>query len=370
MEQQQPSNEDIHAFMGKMMSYLTGGVVMSSMCLGDRLGIFEALGQHGPITLKDLAEKLSLNERLLREWLYHSVSVGVITMHEDKYSLSPVQKMAFTNEMHSPLYFLGGANLATVMGQETSINRSAACFRSGEGAPYETLDVSVHSAISRFLAPWKRHFLVPTLASLAGGKDALEAGAKVGDVGCGYGESLIAIARAYPKAECHGFENCKLAVAGAYKRLEEESEEVRKRIHYHTCGIDGSGIPDDGSFDIFITNDCLHDMAFPTKVATAVKRALKPSGFWLAEEPVCMDDPRENITKNPVAGVFYGASLFACLPSAMSGQGGSGEAHGAKASLRASPTRCSRRRDSARSPSIRARSTTIPSAFFMKSGLE
>jgi len=57
---------------------------------------------------------------------------------------------------------------------------------------------------------------------------------------------------------------------------------------------------------------------------------MSSDGIWLAEEPVCMDDSVENVTKNPVAGLFYAASLFACLPSSMSGPGGSGEALGAQ----------------------------------------
>ena len=42
--------------------------------LGDHLGIYKAMKEGGPMTSAQVADKLELNERFVREWLYQQVA--------------------------------------------------------------------------------------------------------------------------------------------------------------------------------------------------------------------------------------------------------------------------------------------------------
>jgi hypothetical protein len=65
----------IEAAAGKVFGEL--GVFLSApmLILGDRLGLFQALLDAGPVTPDELAERTGLHERYLREWL-RAVAVG------------------------------------------------------------------------------------------------------------------------------------------------------------------------------------------------------------------------------------------------------------------------------------------------------
>src|SRR5690606_29194465 len=83
----------------------------------------------GPITSADLAAKLNLRERWVREWLYAMATAGMITYAGDnkyeilkktflikfshhliRFTLSPAQKLLFTDEKGSPFFAVGGAD--------------------------------------------------------------------------------------------------------------------------------------------------------------------------------------------------------------------------------------------------------------------
>src|SRR5690606_10947062 len=80
---------------------------------------------------------------------------------------------------------------------------------------------------------------------------------------------------------------------------------------------DTEPIPADGSFDLFIVTDALHDMARPDLAMKAVRRALKPDGTWFIVEINCADDWHGNL-ENPVAPAMYAFSVMTCLASSAS----------------------------------------------------
>ena len=53
----------------RIFGYLKGMGVSAMIYLGDRLGLYQAMQDAGPLTSVELAQKTGLHERWLREWL-------------------------------------------------------------------------------------------------------------------------------------------------------------------------------------------------------------------------------------------------------------------------------------------------------------
>ena len=83
-------------------------------------------------------------------------------------------------------------------------------------------------------------------------------------------------------------------------------------------------LPDDGSVDLVLTFDCLHDMTRPDEVAKAIRSAIRDDGVWLIAEIKALDTFTENVTRNPMASLMYGISVLTCMASALSEPEGAG----------------------------------------------
>jgi hypothetical protein len=83
-------------------------------------------------------------------------------------------------------------------------------------------------------------------------------------------------------------------------------------------------MPTDGSADLVVTFDCLHDMTDPAGVVRAIRAALADDGTWLLVDIKAHDTYAENARRNPMASLMYGISVMSCMSSALSEPGGAG----------------------------------------------
>ena len=92
----EPNPERLNALVGKLVGDLGIALGGASILLGDRLGLYKAMAHGMPVTPSELAEKTSLHERYVREWLSGQAASGYIDYHPEKnaFSLSE-QAMAF-----------------------------------------------------------------------------------------------------------------------------------------------------------------------------------------------------------------------------------------------------------------------------------
>ena len=96
----------------------TGGMVAASFncaitVLGDRLGLYQALGELGPSTSSELAFHLKLHERWVREWLHQQTCIGQLEYLADgaRFAISPEAHAVLADENH-PAYLMGGFDSA------------------------------------------------------------------------------------------------------------------------------------------------------------------------------------------------------------------------------------------------------------------
>ena len=317
--------ETLKDFAKRVFGALQGAVTAGMIHLGDRLGLYRLLAE-APATSAELAARSGLDERWVREWLRQQAASQLVAFDADedppaggteRFSLTPEAVAVLADESH-PAF--GGGTFSQLPQMMAVLDRLPEAFRSGLGLPYDAFGPEGARGIERGFAPWYRTFLVPlAIPSLDGVKAKLEAGARVADVGCGGGVALLELAKAFPKAELHGYDLSRHAIERAEKN---RAAAGATNVAFHDAR--GEALPGDASFDLVLTFDCLHDMTRPQDVAAAIRRAIRPDGTWLIADIKSKGSLAANVEKNPMAALMYGMSVMSCMSSALSEPGGAG----------------------------------------------
>ena len=312
-----PSDEEIMLLAFQVWSYKQGESVSLLIHLGDRLGLYRTMRGAGPLSAADLAERAGLHERWVLEWLRGNGAAGLVVWHEDDtFELTPAGAAVLADEEDS-LWFAAGA--FTGPPPPDFVDDLADAFRTGVGLTYDRQGPAGAHRTERSLGPWSRLALVPTiLPALDGVTEKLEAGGTVADVGCGAGVALIALAKRFPQAQLHGYDISRHALDRAEELVEEAGVQ---NVTLHLAGADS--LPDEPTFDLVLTFDCLHDMTRPAETMAAIHRSIRPDGTWVVKDIRCTPEPRDNL-KNPLAAMMYGFSIASCMSSALSEPGGAG----------------------------------------------
>ena len=170
-----------------------------------------------------------------------------------------------------------------------------------------------------FFRPGYRAFLTSTwIPALEGVEQKLRNGARVADVGCGHGASVVVMASAYPESTVHGFDFHPASIETARSRADEAG--VSDRTEFSVANAKGYT----GSYDLICFFDCLHDMGDPVGIARYARDHLEPGGTVLLVEPMALDGRSTNIAENPLAALFYAASSTICTPNSLSQEVGLG----------------------------------------------
>ena len=321
--------EKLHGFVGKMLGDIGATVSGALVIIGDRLGLYRALAQHGPQTSAELAAATSTDERYVREWLANQAASGYLEYDPatGKFTLPPEHAPVLADES-SPVLMCGLYQIAqTMYADEPKI---ADAFKTGAGLGWHEHDPRLFSATERFFRPGYNANLVPNWIPALDGVDAkLRVGAKVADVGCGLGTSTIVMAKAYPKSRFVGFDYHDGSIAAA--RAAAEREGVSDRVRFEVAAA--KAFPGTG-YDFIACFDCIHDMGDPVGAAAHIRAALAPDGTLMMVEPYANDKLEDNL--NPVGRIYYGASTILCTPSSRAQEVGLGlGAQAGEARLRA-----------------------------------
>lgn len=316
------NEEKLHAFVGKMLGDLGGGMSVPTVRLGFRLGLFDALAE-APATASELAARAGgLHERYVREWALAQAASGYVDYDAatDRFSLSPEQAMVFVNR-DSPVYLAGAFELiAAMIEAEPKVEQ---CFRHGTGVRWGDHAGCLFCATGAFFRPGYVNNIVQSwIPALGGVEDKLRGGAKVADIGCGVGFSTLLMAEAYPESEFVGFDFHAPSIEEARRHAAEHGHGDRVRFEVAAA----KEIDEDG-FDLITMFDCLHDMGDPRGCAGHMRRILAPGGSWMIVEPIAGDAPADNM--NPVGRLYYNASTMICVPTSLDQE--VGEALGAQA---------------------------------------
>ena len=303
----------LKAYVLKVWQYKQGEVVSLMIYLGDRLGLYRAMAGGEEVTSEQLAQRTGFSERWVREWLLGQAATGLVTRgSEATYSLEPEAEPVLVED--NSLAFAAGAFIGGF--HPDRIEEMAEAFRTGVGVTYHDMGLPVARQMDRMNKPWVGDYLISTvLQSVDGLVGKLESGAEVADVGCGGGISVRAVAERFPASNVAGYEPSVHAVARAQRRVAGlPNASVLQAL--------GEELPANARYDLVLALDCMHDVPFPDRVASAVRRSLKEDGVWLIKDMKCSDVFEKNL-RNPMLAMQYGYSVSACLLSAASAEGAS-----------------------------------------------
>src|SRR5580658_2264097 len=255
----------LNAFIGKILGDLGGALSTPLVRMGDKLGLYKALNEQGPMTPEELAAKTNVAERYAREWLSHQAASGYLEYDPatGKFTLPPEQAMVFA-EPDSPVYLLPAFDIVAVMLENQTLVEPA--FRTGKGVGWGDQSQCLFCTTGRFFRPGYQNNLVGSwLPALDGVTAKLESGATVADVGCGHGFSTIIMAKAYPKSTFVGYDFHPDSVAQAKKHAEQDG------VSNTRFEVALAGDYPAKELDLVTFFDCLHDMGDPVGAARHVQ---------------------------------------------------------------------------------------------------
>ncbi|KUH68278.1 SAM-dependent methyltransferase [Mycolicibacterium novocastrense] len=275
--------------------------------MGDRLGYYWSLVEHGPSTPAELAERTGTDEHYAREWL-NAQTAGAFVDYDPttgRYRIPPEQAVALTDET-SPA-FVGGL-FQIAHGTASDAGRIIEAARAGAGVAWGDHNFDVHVGCERFFRPtYAAHLVADWLPALDGVVEKLVRAARVADVGCGHGASTLLMGEAFPASTFVGVDGHAQSIEVARER-----NGTPGTVSFQTATADAFG---GGPYDLVTMFDCLHDMGDPIGAARHIREVIADDGTWMVVEPAAGDRVEDNL--NPIGRAYYGFSTLLCTPSSM-----------------------------------------------------
>ncbi len=313
-EQAQPDHDRMMQFAFKVVGDLAAAMNGPLVYIGDRLGLFKLLAESGPLTAAGIAERTGLNERYLREWASAMVAAEYLAYDPTtgQVSLPPENAMVLAHE-DSPVFAGGLAQM--IPDHYRVVPRIIDAMKNGGGVPYSEYGEDTIAGTERLFRTGYLNFLttqwIPQMPDVLA---RLQEGALVADIGCGRGQALLQMAKAFPKSRFMGFDNYAPATDYANRTAAEHG---LTNVTYGVCSA--NTFPQAGKFDLVMTCDCVHDMVSPETCARCIYGALKPEGTWFCIEPNIRDRLEDNI--NPLGKLFYSVSMLQCMTCSLAQNG-------------------------------------------------
>jgi SAM-dependent methyltransferase len=303
------NEEKLHEFLGQLLQDLGGAFSIPLVRMGDSMGFYRALHEHGPMTSVELAYHTGLAERYLREWLAAQAASNYITYDPASraFSLSPEQAAVLADE-DSPVFMTAAFELAASSILNQPVIEGA--FKTGEGVRWADQPGCFFCAVAKFFRPTYQHHLIQDwLPTLEGITEKLERGGTVADIGCGHGVSTVTMATAFPNSKFVGYDFHEASVVAAREHAAVHGKDNVQFEQALAKGFHGR------EFDLACFFDCLHDMGDPAGAMAHAKQALKPDGTCMIVEPIAGDKLEDNM--NPVGRLYYSGSLMGCVPTSL-----------------------------------------------------
>lgn len=304
-------HEKLNLFMQRALGDLGATFHAALIVIGDKLGLYRAMAEAGPVTSSELASRAGAAERYVREWLAANAASGYINYDAatGRYSLSAEQAFALAEE-GSPAFLPGAFQLAVAALKAEP--KLAEAFRTGCGLGWHEHDPGLFHGTERFCgSSYAANLISSWIPSLDGVEAKLRKGARVADVGCGHGASTILMAQAYPRSLFTGFDYHEASIRRAREAADEAG--IADRVNFEVANAKGYPGRD---YDFIAFFDSLHDMGDPVGAASHVRETLAPDGVWMIAEPYANDRVEENL--NPVGRLFYSVSTLICTPASLS----------------------------------------------------
>lgn len=302
----------VEAFAEDLLDTFNRGAVALMISVGHKTRLFDVMAGLPPAPCDRIAREAGLNERYVREWLGAMVTGRIV-------SYDPVGRTYHLPAEHAALLTRDAApnNMATVatflpvLGavEPEIVDR----FRHGGGLHYGCYH-GFHETMAEESAQTVVHPLLDSILPLVPGLvEALQRGIRVLDVGCGRGQALHRLARAFPRSRFEGKDLCADAIAAA-------RVDAPENLTFEAADVALLDTP--GRYDLVTAFDAIHDQARPAAVLANVRRALRPGGAFLMQDIRASSHLEKNMD-HPLGPYLYTISTMHCMSVSLS-TGGEG----------------------------------------------
>jgi 2-polyprenyl-3-methyl-5-hydroxy-6-metoxy-1,4-benzoquinol methylase len=310
------------ALVERLLMDAVGAFDLFSVYLGDELGLYRALADEGPLTSAELADAAAIHERYAREWLEQQAASAILEVERDgderRFSLPEGYDEALLDA--SSLNYIAPMARA-VAASVYPLPALLEAFRTGDGVPYADYGDNLHEGQAAFTRPLFENLLgkewLPSVSEL---HERLRSDppAVIADIACGQGRSSIEMARAYPKVHIDGIDSDHASIERARSILAGSG--VEDRVTFHEKDAADAGLQ--GRYDLVTIFEALHDMSYPVSVLRAARGLLADGGVVFVGDEHTEDE--FTAPASEVERLFYGFSVFHCLPVGMVGEGAAG----------------------------------------------
>lgn len=314
------------AFVGRLFAATSGALELATIYLGERLGLYRALADNGPMCVPELAGATATAERYVREWLEAQAVCGFVEVDdpwaaadERRYALPPEHADALLNR--ESLAYL--APMARFMPASAGAMRQLIeAFRTGGGVPYESYGAEFREAQQDFTRPQYVNLLAGWIEAMPDVHARLESEppARAVDMACGAGIACIELARRYPAARIEGIDLDEGAIDLARANAREAGLEGRMRFHVRDAARPGL----EGRYDLITMFDSLHHVPRPLEALRAMRSLVADEGTVLIVECRTAEHFRAPLPPGDFERFSYLVSLVHCLPTAMADQPSAG----------------------------------------------
>jgi len=310
--QEQAAQELTGELAGRLFEAGLGAFELATVSLGNRLGLYRALADHGPATAPQLAASAGIDARYTREWCEQQAVAGLLSVDgtdagpdERRFSL-PRGSEAVLLDPESPAYLIPLGGFLEAVGRVLPSVETA--FRTGRGVAYAAYEVQhVQGAFNRpaFTGQLVQEWLpqIPDLHATLG------VGGAIAEFGCGEGWAAIALAVGYPHVQIDAFDIDPPSIETA--RRHADAAGVADRVRFVVADVADPALT--GSYDAVFAFEMLHDLPNPVEALRAARRL---TGDGKAPVIIVDERVRDEFTApaDPIERFFYAASVLHCLP--------------------------------------------------------
>jgi len=313
-----------------------GALELFAVHLGVRLGLYDALDRHGPLTAPQLAERAGIAPRYAREWLEQQAVAGYLAVaapaagpvgpsDPEPVDIGPEARRFALPAAHRGALVdpIDGDHLAPfaamVVGVAQVLDEVVDAYRTGGGVPYAHYGEHFRRGQGGINRPAFTTDLVKSwLPAVPDVADRLARGGRVADLGTGCGWSAIAVQAAWPLARVTGVDTDAASIAEARVNAGRAGVDVRF-AQPHDVGTGGADLSGLGPLDVVLVLEALHDMSDPVGVLSAARAALAPGGVVVVADEAVAEAfmaPGDDVER-----MMYGWSVSHCLPASMAEAG-------------------------------------------------
>ena len=146
------NSDALNALLGRAVQDMGAALQAPLILIGDKLGLYKAMGDGSPVSSAELAKKTRTAERYVREWLNANAAGQLVQFDAKtgKFFMTPEQAMVLALD-DTPVHLPGFYHLlASLMKDEEKLTE---IYRTGKGMGWHEHEKGLFEGTERFFRP-------------------------------------------------------------------------------------------------------------------------------------------------------------------------------------------------------------------------